>query len=95
MQFINASSRPASDALPKWEDGPVHEDLTALAEAHADVGIPTTDPAARRKWFANEANRSKVELKEDVVLTADFTNGCQSLSIILSLNLRLTAELGG
>lgn len=78
MQFIDTQSVPASDPVPAWEDGPVTENLKALAEANPDAAdLPVDHPNNRRKYFVNEANRKKVEIKKDVVFTADFTNGCE------------------
>jgi len=78
MQFIDTTSVLASEAVPKWGDGPVKENLKALAEANPDAsGLPIDHPNDRRKHFVDEAHRKQVEIKKDVVFTADFTNGCE------------------
>lgn len=78
MQFIDTQSVPASDPVPAWEDGPVKENLKPLADANPSAtGLPVDHPNDRRKYFVDENHRKEVEIKKDVVFTADFTNGCK------------------
>lgn len=71
MQRVSTETYPADKPVPKLVPGPVDDDLSAITgeaslKGHADK---------RRTYLATPANRQKIKLSKDTLVTADFSNG--------------------